>query len=200
MTAWNRRSSWLAACLLAYGLMGGGSAAAGSAMAQATPGPASTAAERCLAAEQEREGQEDEEDENGSEMATEADDDQEGESADTAGSDDDADEQGDDDSAEGGDDDENGSDDEDEEAAGCPDEFENTVSPGTLDDGQDLLPRAEITIEDAVRFARGAANGPVGEVDVEEVDGRLMFNVDIGDHDVTVDAASGDVVSVDAED
>ena len=71
---------------------------------------------------------------------------------------------------------------------------------GTLDDGKELLPQAGITIEAAIAAAQSAATGPVGEVDLEHANGRLVFNVDIGDKDVKVDASDGSIVSADAED
>jgi uncharacterized membrane protein YkoI len=71
---------------------------------------------------------------------------------------------------------------------------------GTLDDGKDLLPQAGITLEQAVAAAQGAASGPVGEIDLEQAQGRLVFNVDIGDKDVKVDASSGAVLAADSDD
>ena len=71
---------------------------------------------------------------------------------------------------------------------------------GTLDDGKQLLPQAGITIEAAIAAAQSAATGPVGEVDLEHANGRLVFNVDIGDKDVKVDASDGSIVSADADD
>jgi len=74
------------------------------------------------------------------------------------------------------------------------------VPSGTLDDGKDLLPQAKITIAAAIAAAQSAATGPVGEVDLEQASGRLVFNVDIGDKDVKVDASDGSIVSADADD
>jgi uncharacterized membrane protein YkoI len=80
------------------------------------------------------------------------------------------------------------------------DEDESQVAAGTLDDGASLLPQAGITLEAAVQAARGAASGALGEVDLEYLGGKLVFNVDIGNQDVKVDAASGAVLSIDADD
>ena len=74
------------------------------------------------------------------------------------------------------------------------------AASGTLDDGKDLLSEAVITIDAAIDAAQSVASGPVGEVDLEHVDGRLVFNVDIGDKDVKVDAATGSVLSADSDD
>lgn len=74
------------------------------------------------------------------------------------------------------------------------------VATGTVEDGQDLLGLAQITIDEAVAAAQGAANGRIGEVDLEYVGETLAFNVDVGNHDVKVDAATGAVLAVDADD
>jgi len=77
---------------------------------------------------------------------------------------------------------------------------EQQVPSGTLDDGADLLRQADITLEQAVLAAQDAATGDLGEVDLEQYQGKLVFNVDVGDHDVKVDASDGSVLAVDAED
>jgi uncharacterized membrane protein YkoI len=69
-----------------------------------------------------------------------------------------------------------------------------------LDDGEDVLPEAKITLDQAVAAAQSAASGPVGEVDLEQAHGRLVFNVDIGEKDVKVDASDGSIVGVDSDD
>lgn len=78
------------------------------------------------------------------------------------------------------------------------------VAGGTLDDGEDLLPQARISIDEAIASAvaavPGATSDDVGEVDLEYFDGTLVFNVDVGDKDVKVDASTGDVVSTDQDD
>ncbi len=81
-----------------------------------------------------------------------------------------------------------------------PNEVESPVAAGTLDDGGELLPLAKVSIAAAIEAAQGAASGAVGEVDLEYAGGVLVFNVDIGPHDVKVDAGSGAVLSADAED
>jgi uncharacterized membrane protein YkoI len=73
-------------------------------------------------------------------------------------------------------------------------------SASRLDDGKDLLPQAGISEAQAIAAAQGAAHGALNEVDLEHRDGRLVFNVDVGSHDVKVDAASGQVLAVDSDD
>jgi uncharacterized membrane protein YkoI len=69
-----------------------------------------------------------------------------------------------------------------------------------LDDGRELLGQATITERQAITAAQGAAAGALDEVDLEHRAGRLVFNVDVGRHDVKVDAKTGDVVAVDQDD
>ena len=71
---------------------------------------------------------------------------------------------------------------------------EHSVAPGTLDDGKELLPQARLSVDQAVQAAQGAASGAVGEVDLEAFRGRLVFNVDVGDQDVKVDATTGEIL------
>ena len=69
-----------------------------------------------------------------------------------------------------------------------------------MDDGKDLLGQAKITEQQAIDAARTAATGDLNEVDLEHLDGRLVFNVDVGSHDVKVDANTGKVVRSDQDD
>ncbi len=64
-----------------------------------------------------------------------------------------------------------------------------------LDDGADLLSQAKISEQEAIAAAQTAASGPLSEVDLEDYEGRLVFNVDVGSHDVKVDAANGNVLA-----
>jgi uncharacterized membrane protein YkoI len=79
-------------------------------------------------------------------------------------------------------------------------EDESQVAPGTIDDGRDLLPQAKITVEQAIEAARSAQTGAIGEIDLEHFKGHLVFNVDVGDKDVKVDAENGTVLSADSDD
>jgi uncharacterized membrane protein YkoI len=72
--------------------------------------------------------------------------------------------------------------------------------PSRMDDGKSLLPQAGTTEQQAIAAAQAAATGALNEVDLEHRAGRLVFNVDVGSHDVKVDATTGQVVAVDADD
>ena len=70
------------------------------------------------------------------------------------------------------------------------------AQPGTLDDGKDLLPQTKISLAQAVARAQQAASGSLGQVDLERFRGRVVYMVDVGDHEVRVDAASGETVAI----
>lgn len=87
------------------------------------------------------------------------------------------------------------------EAEDADDANENeAANAGKLDDGADLLSPALITLDEAIAAAQGALDGAVGEIDLEDYNGTLVFNVDIGDKDVKVDAATGAVLATDTSD
>ncbi len=72
----------------------------------------------------------------------------------------------------------------------------HSVQPGSLDDGKDLLPQTTISLAQAVSVARGAADGALGQVDLERSGGRVLYSVDVGDREVRVDAGDGSIVSI----
>src|SRR3954452_17557130 len=69
------------------------------------------------------------------------------------------------------------------------------VQPGSLDDGKDLLPQTRISLAAAVAAAKHAAQGRLGQVDLERWNGRVVYKVDVGDREVRVDAGDSSVVS-----
>jgi hypothetical protein len=76
----------------------------------------------------------------------------------------------------------------------------HATAAGTIDDGSELLPQAKIGVEQAIAAAQTAANGNIGEIDLEYDNGTLVFNVDVGDKDVKVDATTGVVIRADSDD
>jgi hypothetical protein len=70
------------------------------------------------------------------------------------------------------------------------------AKPGSLDDGRSLLPQATVSLAQAVSTARHAANGSLGQVDLERDGARIVYTVDVGDQEVRVDAADGSVVAI----
>jgi hypothetical protein len=73
---------------------------------------------------------------------------------------------------------------------------DTAAQAGAVDDDQELLPQAKLTVEQAISAAQAVATGSVGEIDLEHADGRLVFNVEIGNQDVKIDAADGSVVGM----
>jgi len=69
-----------------------------------------------------------------------------------------------------------------------------------LDDGKNLAPQAKITQQQAEQAAQSAASGSLNETDLEHSNGRLVYNVDVGSKDVQVDASTGHVIAVNADD
>lgn len=86
-----------------------------------------------------------------------------------------------------------------DEAGEVDDANEQNATPGTIDDGAELLPQASITLEQAIAAAQGVAQGALGEVDLEDYKGKLAFNVEVGNNDVKVDAQSGSVLGVEKD-
>ena len=70
------------------------------------------------------------------------------------------------------------------------------AKPGSLDDGKDLLPQTTISLAQANAAALRAADGSLGQVDLEHYEGAVVYKVDVGDQEVRVDAADGSIVSV----
>ena len=71
---------------------------------------------------------------------------------------------------------------------------------GQIDDGAELLDQASISLEEAIAAAQSAAEGDIGEIDLEKFEGTLVFNVDVGALDVKVDASNGVVIGQVADD
>ena len=67
-------------------------------------------------------------------------------------------------------------------------------APGQIDDGAELLDQASISLDEATAAAQAAFSGALGEVDLEMYQGGLVFNIDVGDKDVKVDAGDGTVL------
>jgi hypothetical protein len=85
------------------------------------------------------------------------------------------------------------------------DDGDDDGAPGELTEGEELLPLAAITLDEAIQAAQDYANaqgiqGELGEVELEHEDGQLIFTVEIGDEDIEVDAMTGDIITEDDED
>jgi uncharacterized membrane protein YkoI len=70
------------------------------------------------------------------------------------------------------------------------------VRPGSLDDGKELLAQTKISLATAVATAQRETTGQLGQVDLERVDGRVVYKVDVGDKEVRIDAADGSVATI----
>ena len=70
------------------------------------------------------------------------------------------------------------------------------AKPGSLDDGKDLLPQTTISVGQAVAAAQRAQSGALGQVDLEQSNGRVVYVVDVGSHEVRVDATNGAIAAI----
>jgi uncharacterized membrane protein YkoI len=70
------------------------------------------------------------------------------------------------------------------------------AKPGTLDEGKDLLSQTSVSLSSAVATAQRAADGALGQVDLEHFQGGVVYMVDVGNQEVRVDATSGKVVAI----
>src|SRR5262245_28161080 len=67
------------------------------------------------------------------------------------------------------------------------------AKPGSLDDGKEFLSQTKITTSQAVAAAQRAQSGQLGQVDLENYNGRLVYSVDVGNQEVKVDASTGGI-------
>jgi uncharacterized membrane protein YkoI len=67
---------------------------------------------------------------------------------------------------------------------------------GTLDDGAGLTSEAALTLDEAIAAAQAAAEGTLGDVELEYHGDRLVYEVEIGNQDVIVDAIDGSIVRI----
>jgi uncharacterized membrane protein YkoI len=70
------------------------------------------------------------------------------------------------------------------------------VKPGSLDDGKQYLPQTTISLTQAVAAAQQAADGHLGQVDLKSRGGRVLYVVDVGSREVSVDAADGSIAGI----
>ncbi len=68
------------------------------------------------------------------------------------------------------------------------------------DDGRDLLPRANLSFEQAAQAATAAVPGSAGEIDLEYDGDRLIFDVDVDGRSVKIDAMTGSVLTAESND
>jgi hypothetical protein len=70
------------------------------------------------------------------------------------------------------------------------------VKPGSLDDGKQYLPQRRISLGQAVAAAQRAANGALGQVDLESRASGVVYVVDVGGNELSVDATDGGVTGI----
>jgi uncharacterized membrane protein YkoI len=73
------------------------------------------------------------------------------------------------------------------------------VKPGSLDDGKQYLPQTTISLGQAVTAAQRAPGGQLGQVDLESRGGRVLYVVDVGGNEVSVDSADGSIAGIEPQ-
>ena len=68
-------------------------------------------------------------------------------------------------------------------------------SEGRLEEGSELVEEATVSVEDAIAIAQSAASGSVDDVELERSNGVLVYEIEIGESDIYVDARSGALLS-----
>jgi uncharacterized membrane protein YkoI len=70
-----------------------------------------------------------------------------------------------------------------------------------IDDGSELVSEATISLDAAIATAQTAASGPLdNEVDLERQGDRLVYEIEVGDTEVMVDAQDGSIIATDMND
>ncbi len=70
-----------------------------------------------------------------------------------------------------------------------------------VDDGSELLAEATIPPNTAIASAQTVASGPIdNEVDLERDGGRLVYEIEVGETQVKVDAQDGSIVGTEVND
>lgn len=72
--------------------------------------------------------------------------------------------------------------------------------PVVIDDGQVYEREASISIEEAISIALNHADGKVDDVDLKHRGGTLVYDIEIGDTDIVIDANDGTVIHIDHDD
>lgn len=67
--------------------------------------------------------------------------------------------------------------------------------------GSDMSGNTDIiSPDDAIAIARTAADGPVHDIELDEDDGRLEYEIEIGNYEVEIDALTGEILHVEHDD
>ena len=85
----------------------------------------------------------------------------------------------------------------DEIALGREDDNDSSV---VVEEGQQLLDGQSISVEEAIAAAQNEATGAVDDVEIERRGDRVVYDIEIGETDVVVDAGDGSIVSVREDD
>lgn len=85
----------------------------------------------------------------------------------------------------------------DEIALGREDDNDSSV---VVEEGQQLLDGQAISVDEAIAAAQNEATGAVDDVEIERRGDQVVYDIEIGETDVVVDASDGSIVSVREDD
>lgn len=76
----------------------------------------------------------------------------------------------------------------------------DALGSNQLEDGQELEAEADLSVDEAIEIARGEADGNIDDVELERNGDRLVYEIEVGESDVYVDANDGTVLYVEHDD
>lgn len=78
--------------------------------------------------------------------------------------------------------------------------FGDESNDGRLEEGSELISEAAISVDEAISIAEAEASGIAEDAELERQGDRLVFEIEVGETDVYIDANDGSVLSVDGDD
>lgn len=72
-------------------------------------------------------------------------------------------------------------------------------SNGRLDEGSELASEASVSLDEAIAIAQTAASGTAGDAELERRAEQLIYEIEVGETDVYVDATTGEVLGTDQD-
>jgi len=71
---------------------------------------------------------------------------------------------------------------------------------GRLEEGSELVSEASLSVDEAISIAESEASGTAEDAELERQGDRLVYEIEVGETDVYIDANDGSVLAVDSDD
>ncbi len=75
--------------------------------------------------------------------------------------------------------------------------FGDESDSGRLEEGRELVSEASISVDEAISIAESEAAGRAEDIELERQGTRLVYEIEVGETDVYIDADDGSVLAVD---